>query len=152
MADAMPDNTIDDSFEIAQDLLNFSTSDQGEIIYKWIDKYMQILRTVTNRCRKLADLLDATVAQHAEETEKAKQQYEKKLNEMKDEITVHLTSVNDLNVENRTKAANCERLEYALRSIHGRKYHININILKDFFLSHFCFSFICKKKIPKKKF
>lgn len=60
---------------------------------------MEILRSVTNRYRKLTNLLDVTIAQHADEMEQTKQMYK----------------------------ATYNRLTHVLHSIHDRKCHIKID-------------------------
>lgn len=119
--------TVDESFEIAQELLDSSSMDPLETIFKGIETYKKMVHALTNRCRGLADLLDAQDAQHAEEMETLKRGHEATLNEMKEQINEHLTSLNNLHNENRSKEAVCERFTDALQHIQKRKFHIHID-------------------------
>lgn len=121
-----------DSFDIAQDLLDFSmpfVNDQGEHILKWIEKWTLIRSKLSKQNYKLADLLDATITRHSDEMDKCKQHYENKLNEMKDEVARHLLVLNELTIENQSKTEAYDRLVNVLRSIYGRKCHIYIFFL-----------------------
>lgn len=72
---------------------------------------------LTNRCRALADLLDAQEAT-----------YEAKLDEMYNQINDHLTSINNLNNENRSKSVVYNHFAEGLRFIQKRKHYIHIDI------------------------
>lgn len=111
----------EESFDIAQELLDFNSADQGKCMAKWIEKLAQIVHALTNRCRRLADELDAKIAEHAEEMSNLKRASEEMLNDMKDQINAHLASINNLNAENRTKTAECKRFTAILKGIKGRK-------------------------------
>lgn len=132
MADSVANiSTNDDSFSIAQELLEYSSNDQCEVVTKWIEKLQQIRQNLANRCFELADVLDATVIQHAEDLENCKQRYEMKLNEMNVQIAQHLALLDELTNENTLKTTAYDRLVDVLQSMHKRKCHI--------FISAFCF-------------
>lgn len=126
MVDAMA-NCTGDSFEIMQELLDSSPMDQHEILVKGIEQYAKMVHSLTNRCRGLADLLDKKDAEHAEEMEMVKRAHDAKLNEMNDQINEHLTLLNNLKNENRTKAAVCDRFTEFLEFIRESKYYIRID-------------------------
>lgn len=133
MVDLMANCTGDGCFEIEQELIDFSSMSHHEILFKGIKIFEKMIVTLTNRCRALADSLDAKDAQHAEEMENVKRAHEAQLNEMKGQINEHLTTLNNAHTENRSKAAVCERLTEGLRHIRERKYYIYIDACASVF-------------------
>lgn len=112
----------DDSFEIAQDLLDFTPNDENATINKWIEKLAQIRQRLMERCRQMSDTLDEMVATHAEEMKQCVQQHEENLAEAENEKAQLLAFLNKLHNENNTKADECQNAFELLRSIHDRKY------------------------------
>lgn len=98
---AMDQQNINEGFqfEIAHSL--FCSCDVHETqILKGIEFYNKMVHVLTDRCRGLADLLDAKEAERANEIETMQCAHDAKLNEMKDQIKEQLTLLSNLNDDN----------------------------------------------------
>lgn len=116
----------DDSFDIAEELLEFSANGDIENVVKWVEKLTQIRKKLASRCYEFAHLLDNMVVNHAEELKKCQQQCEEKLNEMKGQIDQHLKLLNKMHHRNESKTAAYNRIADLLRSVNERECHHNV--------------------------
>lgn len=123
----------DDSFGIAQELLDYSAIDDMGKVNKWIEKLQLIRENSQHRCFELADTLDAMVVKHDEDLENCKQQYELKLNEAKQQMDQQMKLINEIKQKVESKSAAYNKTVDFLSSIAQRKCH---SVRINFDLSH----------------
>lgn len=111
----------DDSFEIAHELLDFQPNDENANSIKWVEKLAHIRQRLTERCRQLADSLDAIVAKHAEEMELLNQDHKQQLVHFEQQKSQFMATLAALSNENEMKTTACQNLLELLKGIHERK-------------------------------
>lgn len=130
----------DDSFDIAQQLLDFNPNGDYANIDKWIESLALIRQKLIKCCYGLADQLEAVETKHAEDMKNSQQQYDAKLKEINDLADKHLAQYREVSNENESLKDSYQRFTAFLSSIRDGKCHIDLiffSHLNTFILSIF---------------